>query len=86
MKIAVTNEVDVPIEALVAALADSPPEDFAKFWLLYAEVAKALGIDLDEIGRAMAKRSGSIRQKPLRAILHAMEAETYRMDREEGKR
>jgi hypothetical protein len=82
MHITSTQQVEVAPEALAEALARSGPKTFAKFWFAFAEIAKKDGVDLDALGRAMAPAQGGMRRDPLRTIVHAMEAEIYRNQRQ----
>lgn len=82
MRITTTHQVEVSHEALAEALVESGPEGFAKFWFAFYKVTETRKVDLDALGKAMAPQSGGARQYPLRSIVHAMEAEIYRLERD----
>lgn len=71
MKINVLNEIDVPMEELAKALANSAPEEFARFWFkFYKEIDGNIANTnkLDKFAKAMAPDMGGNRKKIFREL------------------
>jgi hypothetical protein len=63
--------IDVSPADLAESLARSP-ENFARFWFKFSEIAKRDSIDLEPFGREMAPFHGGIRKHAFSAIIDFM--------------
>lgn len=73
---------EITPKQLAEALADSHPEDFAKFWFIFHEVMD--DGRLEAFAKEMAPSLGSNRKKPLRELCRLIDF--YEMQEERAKK